>query len=47
MADLQVRVEELETRAVASRELWNTAKDSLFESERLAHHALHDTPKDS
>jgi chromosome segregation protein len=34
VADLQVRVEELEARAVASRELWNTAKDSLFESER-------------
>ncbi len=34
VADLQVRVEELERRAVASRELWNTAKDSLFESER-------------
>jgi chromosome segregation protein len=34
VADLQVSVEELETRAVASRELWNTAKDSLFESER-------------
>jgi chromosome segregation protein len=34
VADLQLRVEELEARAVASRELWNTAKDSLFESER-------------
>jgi len=34
VADLQVRVEELENRAVASRDLWNTAKDSLFESER-------------
>jgi chromosome segregation protein len=34
VADLQVRVEELEARAVASRELWNTAKDSLFGSER-------------
>ncbi|HSY50558.1 MAG TPA: chromosome segregation protein SMC [Thermoanaerobaculia bacterium] len=34
VADLQVRVEELENRAVASREIWNTAKDSLFESER-------------
>jgi len=34
VADLQVRVEELEARALASRELWNTAKDSLFESER-------------
>src|SRR6185503_14365554 len=34
VADLQGRVEELESRAVASRELWNTAKDSLFESER-------------
>jgi len=34
VADLQVRVEELENRAVASREIWNTAKDSLIESER-------------
>ncbi|MBV9187091.1 MAG: chromosome segregation protein SMC [Acidobacteria bacterium] len=34
VADLQARVAELEARAVASRELWNTAKDSLFESER-------------
>jgi chromosome segregation protein len=34
VADLQGRVEELETRAVASRELWNTARSSLFESER-------------
>jgi chromosome segregation protein len=34
VADLQSRVAELETRAVNSREQWNTAKDSLFESER-------------
>jgi chromosome segregation protein len=34
VADLQVRVQELEGRAVASRDLWNTAKDSLFEAER-------------
>ena len=34
VADLQARVQELETRAVTSRELWNTAKTALFESER-------------
>jgi chromosome segregation protein len=34
VADLDVRVQELEARAVASRETWNAAKDSLFESER-------------
>ena len=34
VSDLQARVKELESRAVASREQWNTAKDSLFESER-------------
>ena len=34
VADLEVRVQELEARAVASREQWNTAKDALFESER-------------
>ena len=34
VADLQARVQELETRAVSSRELWNTAKDTLFASER-------------
>ncbi len=39
VADLAVRVQELETRAVASRELWNTAKDALFESERRADRA--------
>jgi chromosome segregation protein len=33
-ADLEMRVQELETRAVSSREQWNTAKDALFESER-------------
>jgi chromosome segregation protein len=34
VAELEIRVQELEARAVASREAWNTAKDSLFESER-------------
>lgn len=34
VADLQTRVSDLESRAVASRELWNTAKDALFEAER-------------
>jgi chromosome segregation protein len=34
VADLESRVQELEVRAVASREQWNTAKDALFESER-------------
>ncbi|HET7436230.1 MAG TPA: chromosome segregation protein SMC [Thermoanaerobaculia bacterium] len=34
VADLDVRVNELQTRAVASREQWNTAKNALFESER-------------
>jgi chromosome segregation protein len=34
VADLEVRVRELEARAVASRDMWNTAKDALFESER-------------
>jgi len=34
VADLESRVQELESRAVASREQWNTAKDALFESER-------------
>jgi chromosome segregation protein len=34
VADLQARVAELESRAVASREAWNAAKDRLFESER-------------
>jgi len=33
-ADLEARVQELETRALSSRELWNTAKDALFEAER-------------
>src|SRR5205823_14037569 len=33
-ADLEARVQELEARAVSSRELWNTAKDALFEAER-------------
>jgi chromosome segregation protein len=34
VADLESRVQQLEARAVASRELWNTAKDALFEAER-------------
>lgn len=34
VADLEVRVQELQRRAVASRELWNAAKDALFEAER-------------
>jgi chromosome segregation protein len=34
VADLDVRVNELQSRAVSSRETWNTAKDALFESER-------------
>ncbi len=33
-ADLTARVQELETRAVSSRDTWNAAKNSLFESER-------------
>src|SRR5688500_9652895 len=33
-SDLNERGEELLTRAVASRDMWNTAKDTLFESER-------------
>jgi len=33
-ADLQARVQDLEARAITSRELWNTAKDALFEAER-------------
>ena len=34
VADLESRVGELSTRAVNSREQWNAAKDTLFESER-------------
>ncbi|HYH10236.1 MAG TPA: chromosome segregation protein SMC [Thermoanaerobaculia bacterium] len=34
VADLDVRVQELSTRAVASREQWNAAKNALFEAER-------------
>jgi chromosome segregation protein len=34
VADLEMRVNELSTRAVNSREQWNAAKDTLFESER-------------
>ena len=34
VAGLQSRVQELEARAVTSRELWNSAKDALFEAER-------------
>jgi chromosome segregation protein len=39
VADLDARVQELQTRAVNSREQWNTAKDALFESERRADRA--------
>jgi chromosome segregation protein len=39
VAELESRVGELELRAVASRENWNTAKDTLFESERRADRA--------
>ena len=34
VATLQARVQQLEARALTSRELWNTAKDALFECER-------------
>src|SRR6185436_17497513 len=34
VADLATRLQELETRAHASRETWNSAKTALFESER-------------
>ncbi|HEY0140003.1 MAG TPA: chromosome segregation protein SMC [Thermoanaerobaculia bacterium] len=34
VADLEVRVNELQTRAVASRESWNSAKNALFDAER-------------
>ncbi len=34
VAELQNRVQQLETRALSSRELWNAAKDTLFEAER-------------
>ena len=34
VADMDVRVQELQSRAVTSRETWNTAKDALFEAER-------------
>jgi chromosome segregation protein len=34
VADLDVRVQELQSRAVSSRDQWNTAKDALFEAER-------------
>jgi len=34
VADLESRLQQLEARAIASREAWNTAKDALFESER-------------
>ncbi|MGZ8779146.1 MAG: chromosome segregation protein SMC [Thermoanaerobaculia bacterium] len=33
-ADLDAKVQELSSRAVTSRETWNTAKDALFEAER-------------
>lgn len=34
VSDLDAKVQELQTRAVSSRETWNMAKDALFESER-------------
>ncbi|HEX7152475.1 MAG TPA: chromosome segregation protein SMC [Thermoanaerobaculia bacterium] len=34
VADLTARVTELESRAISSRSMWNTAKETLFESER-------------
>src|SRR6185369_17103412 len=39
VADLDVRVKELSSRAVNSREQWNLAKDTLFESQRRHDHA--------
>jgi chromosome segregation protein len=39
VADLETRVNDLAQRAVSSRELWNTAKDALFESQRRVDHA--------
>src|SRR5439155_16104081 len=39
VAELETRVADLEARAVASRETWNAAKDSLFEAERRADRA--------
>ncbi|HET7706030.1 MAG TPA: chromosome segregation protein SMC [Thermoanaerobaculia bacterium] len=39
VADLQGKVQQLEARAVASREQWNTAKDALFDAERRADRA--------
>ncbi|HEV2721734.1 MAG TPA: hypothetical protein VG323_17075, partial [Thermoanaerobaculia bacterium] len=39
VADLDARVQELQSRAVNSREQWNTAKDALFEAERRADRA--------
>jgi chromosome segregation protein len=39
VADLQNRVQELETRALNSREQWNAAKNALFESERRSDRA--------
>ena len=39
VAELSARVESLEARAIASRESWNAAKDTLFESERRADRA--------
>jgi chromosome segregation protein len=39
VADLDARVQSLQSRAVSSREQWNTAKDALFEAERRADRA--------
>jgi chromosome segregation protein len=39
VAELETRVQELESRAVTSRDQWNAAKDTLFEAERRADRA--------
>ena len=39
VAELETRVQDLESRAVTSREQWNAAKDTLFEAERRADRA--------
>src|SRR6185436_2733569 len=39
VADLDARVQELQSRAVSSRDQWNTAKDALFEAGRRADRA--------
>ncbi|HEY6141329.1 MAG TPA: chromosome segregation protein SMC [Thermoanaerobaculia bacterium] len=39
VADLDARVQQLQSRSVSSREQWNAAKDALFEAERRADRA--------